>query len=176
MAASGVQAALPFHWDTNQQGFAFPFLFSIKTTSLDLFFRLHGFTYCLSPHLSVPQTTVSTQISTCLTDISKWMKECLLQLRLSKTEVLVISASPSLSVQHDINIQLSSAPFSLTKSVRNMGIIIDDLLTFTEYVASVFWSYHFALLYVRSGRSGLIWSMPLFSFLQALVISRLDYF
>ncbi|XDV14500.1 hypothetical protein PO909_014742 [Leuciscus waleckii] len=52
----------------------------------------------------VPQDdpTVAARVSSCLADISTWMKEHHLQLNLAKTELLVLPANPSL--QHDFTI------------------------------------------------------------------------
>ena len=71
--------------------------------------------------------TVSSWISSCLANISTSMKEHQLQLNLSKTELLVIPASPS--IQQEINIKLESTQLTPTKSARNLGIMVDDQLT-----------------------------------------------
>jgi len=44
--------------------------------------------------------TVAAQISSCLADISAWMKEIHLQLNLAKTELLILPANPSLQLNH----------------------------------------------------------------------------
>ncbi|XDV17968.1 hypothetical protein PO909_023756 [Leuciscus waleckii] len=46
--------------------------------------------------------TVAARVSSCLADVSTWMKEHHLQLNLAKTELLVLPANPSL--QHDFTI------------------------------------------------------------------------
>lgn len=89
-----------------------PFLVAIYTTSLGLIIRSHGFSSHLSPICPSHQTSPLSQ-----------------------------HRSPSHSVQHNISIQLSSALLSPTKSARNLSIVIDDLLTFTEHAASVTRSY-----------------------------------
>ncbi|XP_058636673.1 uncharacterized protein LOC131543396, partial [Onychostoma macrolepis] len=48
--------------------------------------------------------TVAARIAACLNDISKWMKDHHLQVNLAKTELLVVSANPSL--HHNFSIQL----------------------------------------------------------------------
>ncbi len=61
------------------------------------------------------------------------MKEHHLQLNLAKTELLVVPATPTL--QHDFSIQLGTSIITPSTSVRNLGVIFDDQLTFKEHIA-----------------------------------------
>jgi len=76
--------------------------------------------------------TVAVRISSCLANISTWMKEHHLELNLAKTELLILSAIPSL--QHDFTIQLDSSSFTPSRSVRNLSVIFDDQLTCTDHI------------------------------------------
>ncbi len=58
--------------------------------------------------------------SGCLADISAWMKEHHLQLNLTKTELLIFPATPTL--QHDFTIQIDSATITPSSSVKNLGV------------------------------------------------------
>src|SRR4029434_7023740 len=59
--------------------------------------------------------------------ISTWMKNHHLQLNLAKTELMVFPAKQV--IHHNINIDsLALVP---SKTARNLGVIIDDQLTFT---------------------------------------------
>ena len=100
------------------------------------------------------------------------MKERHLQLNLSKTELLVITASPS--IQRQINIQLDSNQLLPTKSARNLGVMIDDQLTFKPHVASIARSCRFALYNIRKIRPYLSEHATQL-LVQAFVISRIDY-
>ncbi len=113
--------------------------------------------------------TVAAQISGCLADISAWMKEHHLQLNLAKTELLVFPATPTL--QYDFTIQLSSSTITPSASVRNLGVIFDDQLTFKEHIAKTARSCRFALHNIRKIRTEHAAQL----LVQALVISRLDY-
>ncbi|XP_058601970.1 uncharacterized protein LOC131521359 [Onychostoma macrolepis] len=116
--------------------------------------------------------TVAARISGCLSDISAWMKEHHLQLNLAKTELIVFPAAPTL--QHDITIQLGSSTITPSTSVRNLGVIFDDQLTFKDHIAKTARSCRFALHNIRKIRPFLTEHAAQL-LVQALVISRLDY-
>ncbi len=103
---------------------------------------------------------------------SAWMKEHHLQLNLAKTELLVFPATPTL--QHDFTIQLGSSTITPSPSVRNLGVIFDDQLTFKEHIAKTARSCRFALYNIRKIRPFLTEHAAQL-LVQALVISRLDY-
>ncbi len=111
----------------------------------------------------------AAQISGCLADISAWMKEHHLQLNLAMTELLVLPATPTL--QHDFTIQLGSSTITPSTSVRNLGVIFDDQLTFKEHIAKTARSCRFALLNIRKIRPFLTEHAAQL-LVQALVISR----
>ncbi len=92
---------------------------------------------------------VAARISGCL-DISAWMKEHHLQLNLAKTEIIVFPATPSL--QHDFTIQLGSSIITPSSSVRNLGVIFDEQLTFKDHIAKTARSCRFALHNIRKIR------------------------
>ncbi len=123
-------------------------------------------------HFHPDDPTIAARISDCLTDISCWMKDHHLQLNLAKTELLVVSANPSL--HHNFTIQLGSSTITSSKTARNLGVVIDDKLNFSDHIAKTARSCRFALYNIRKIR--LFLSEHATQLLvQALVLSRLDY-
>ncbi|XP_048031480.1 uncharacterized protein LOC125258536 [Megalobrama amblycephala] len=66
--------------------------------------------------------TVAGRIAGCLTAISAWMKDHHLQLNLAKTELLVVSANPTL--RHNLSIQLGSSTITPSRTARNLGVVM----------------------------------------------------
>ncbi len=100
------------------------------------------------------------------------MKEHHLQLNLAKTELLVFPATPTL--HHDFTIQLGSSTITPSASVRNLGVIFDDQLTFKEHIVKTARSCRIALHNIRKIRPFLTEHAAQL-LVQALIISRLDY-
>ncbi len=139
----------------------------------------HGFSYhCyaddtqlyLSFHPDDP--TIAARISVCLTDISCWMNGHHLQLNLAKTELLVVSENPSL--HHNFTFQLGSSTITPSKTARNLGVVIDGKLNFSDHIAKTARSCRFALYNIRKIRPFLSEHATQL-LVQALVLSRLDY-
>jgi len=73
-----------------------------------------------------------------------------MQLNLAKTELLVLPANPSL--QHDFTIQLNSSSITPSRSVRNLGVIFDEQLTFSNHITKTARSCRFAMHNIRNIR------------------------
>ncbi len=131
------------HWVPSYRHMAFPTIATLMTHS--------------SISFQPDDPTVAARISGCLADISAWMKEHHLQLNLAKTELLVFPATPTL--QHDFTIQLASSTITPSNSVRNLGVIFDDQLTFKEHIAKIARSSRFVLHNIRKIRPFLTFTL-----------------
>ncbi|KAK3507265.1 hypothetical protein QTP70_013448 [Hemibagrus guttatus] len=128
---------------------------------------------CFLPGWSlISDTMASARISACLADISSWMTAHQLKLNPSKTELLIIPGDPSPA--QDLAISLRNSMISPSATARNLGVTMDNQLSFSSHVTNVTRSCRFLLYNIRRIQPFLS-TQATQVLVQSLVISRLDY-
>ncbi len=100
------------------------------------------------------QIIQNARIAACLKYFFCWMKDHHIQLNLVKTELLMVSANPS--HHHNFSIRLGSSTITPSRTVRNLVVVIDDQLSFTDHIATTARSCRFALYNIRKIRPFLL--------------------
>ncbi len=150
----------------------------LSTSSLGSVIQKHGFSYhCYADNqlyfsFQPDDPMVAAHIAPCRSDISSWMKDHHLQLNIAKRELLVVSANPSL--HQNVFIQLGSTTITPSRTARNLGVVIDVQLSFTDHIATTARSCRFALYNIRKIRIFLS-EQAVQLLVQTFVLSRLDY-
>ncbi|KAM4570246.1 uncharacterized protein PAE49_009455 [Odontesthes bonariensis] len=118
------------------------------------------------------ENQVEARIAACLADISGWMSMHHLKLNLDKTELVFLPGKGC--PFRDPAITMDDSVVTSTRTARNLGVTLDDELSFSPNIASVTRSCRFLLYNIRRIRPFLT-DKAAQVLIQALVISRLDY-
>ena len=110
-----------------------------------------------------------------MTDISNWMKKKRLKLNENKTECILIGSRNSLDKNKDFEtIDINGVPITLSKDIRDLGVIIDEELNMQMQINSVVKAANCQLLNVAHIKRFLDQDC-LKMLINSLIISKIDY-
>jgi hypothetical protein len=115
-----------------------------------------------------------TRISTCIDDVSDWMRSNRLQLNSAKTEILWSATSRRLHQLPQTALRVGSDHVMPSVVVRDLGILLDADISMRSHVMRTVSTCFFILRQLRSIRRSVSRSV-LQSLVVSLVFSRLDY-
>ena len=118
--------------------------------------------------------TLGDDIRNCLEEIAEWMREHFLCLNQSKTKILVV-APPSVKEKIKINgVILDEGCIRFVESAKNLGVVIDSMLTFEEQIEKLVKSCFLTIRRLSKVRIYLT-QHQLQVLVSSLVFSKLDY-
>jgi len=159
-----------------------PLLFLLYTSGL---FRLienhglvaHSYADDTQVHLSVPESDIATAVqrfTECVESIEDWMSANRLKMNADKTQVIWMGSGQRLGRIDISEITIRSSRISLSKTVSDLGVLIDGQLTMADHITSLCRSCFFQLRQIRTIKRSLTMDAKK-SLVNAFVCSRLDY-
>ena len=159
-----------------------PILFVLYTADISALVQKFG----LVPHLHADDTQtygwpsparvddLLERLSTCIDDVSDWMRSNRLQLNMDKTEFMWCTASRPQHHLPTTNIRVGSTQVTPSTSVCDLGIYIDSDLVMRTHVQRTVSRCFTTLRQLRSIRRS-IPASTMQTLVVSLVLSRLDY-
>ena len=110
-------------------------------------------------------------VSTCVGDMSTWMRSNRLQMNTKKTEVLWCSSSRRQDQIPAVPLRIGADNVIPVSSVRDLGVYLDANVSMTTHISQTVVSCFGILRQIRSVQR----SLPVTSLVTSLVLTRLDY-
>ena len=163
-----------------------PILFILYTKELNQIAKRHGFNihmYADDTQLYIEfnplfrdLSTIEERITNCFEDIKTWMTQNKLKLNQNKTEALVVQTKNSYSSCPVDSIQLDNAadPVDASRTVKSLGVLFDQFLTFEDQVNSIISCCNIHLRNLRVIGSKLNYDLKR-QLIHCLIFSKLDY-
>ena len=176
-------AESPVHFGVPQGSVLGPVLFTLYTTPLSHLIDTHKLRHEMYAddtqlfHSSCPSDydALTKSLQGCVSDIKRWMSANRLKLNDDKTEAIRFASSAILSQQNfPRDVSLEASPIQFSDSVRNLGVIFDNNLTFKEHILKTCRTAYNEIRRISSIRHYLSTNTTK-TLVISLVLSRLDY-
>ena len=178
---SVVSEVVPLDCGVPQGSVLGPVLFSLYTTPLEDIILRHGLKYMLYADDTQLYITCKKgmtpieDIESCISDIRQWMRNNMLALNDSKTEVIHFSSKFSArSSASPCSVRIGGVDVAPSNTVRNLGVTFDNSCAMSTRVTNICRSASFALWKIAKIRNVLDEKSAI-KLIHAFVTSRLDY-
>ena len=115
-----------------------------------------------------------TILAACINEIRSWMTENMLKLNNDKTEFFVATSSHNKGLMPSVCLQVGDDIIKPSRTVRNLGIIFDDLMTMSTQISSLASSLTYHLRNITRIRRFLD-TNTCSNIVRSLVLHKLDY-
>jgi hypothetical protein len=118
--------------------------------------------------------TAQRTLELCVESISSWMSNMKLKLNAEKTELLVVRSKFRLDPVPDIEVIVGNTTIKPSSTIRNLGVIFDDTLSFSDHISRTRQSSYFHLRNIK-GVQKYLPNDILEGLIHAFVSSKLDF-
>ena len=140
-------------------------------------FHVHGYADDLQLYdhcLPCDTDILSKRFTNCVDDIREWMSSNRLRLNSSKTEVIWLGSRQRVKALESGQMKISGVEIQTSGHIRNLGVIMDASLTFSDHVSKLVRTSYYHLRQLRGIRRSLT-TDSCHSLVRALIHSRIDY-
>ena len=118
-------------------------------------------------------TRAMERLSSCIKDISAWMRENKLKLNNEKSEFVVAASSINAKKIDGLSLRIGDDVIQQSSKIRNLGVILDTTLSMSDHVRTIVKSVNFHLRSIEFVAT--LPSKVVITLCGLLILSHLDY-